>query len=531
LFEQASSRGHLQQSLNGLVSFPFTIRNQITTSFSTFEGALNLKDKLMQHQVDFGVETAELIDKDESAGYVISESKDVQRFQRLLDIFDQHNIGYYPITKSVTVDGKSFPSSHTFFVPLDQPQYRLIKSMFSTRKRFNDNTFYDVSNWNLLLSFNINFASVGKSIARLANLQDRNPDIETPVTNALSGDAYAFAFAWKHMQSPTLLNQLLANGIKVKVANRPFVAKTTNGDVAFEAGSVVIPLGLPQPQNILHIVEQASTKTNVKIWNVESGLTGQGIDFGSRNMIALDPVKVLLVGGSGTSQYEVGEIWHYFDQRLSMPSSIVEVDRLSRIEFADYSHIVMAQGNYSSLSETVKDDLKTWLNKGGVLIGQKTATRWFTENGWLKTKFLKGSEINQTFKTEDLRYGDQEALQGRMRVAGAVFESKIDLTHPLAFGYFSDALPLFRNSNLVMLPAEIPFVNVAMYDEKPLMAGYASDEIEGLIANSAAIVAHNVGRGKIIGFVDDLNFRGYWYGTSRLMANAIFMSPLINAGG
>jgi hypothetical protein len=43
LFEQASSRGHLQQTSNGLLSFPFTIRNQFVTALSTLEGAKALR--------------------------------------------------------------------------------------------------------------------------------------------------------------------------------------------------------------------------------------------------------------------------------------------------------------------------------------------------------------------------------------------------------------------------------------------------------------------------------------------------------
>ena len=34
LFEQASSRGHVQQSQNGVLTFPFTIKNQLTTTLS-----------------------------------------------------------------------------------------------------------------------------------------------------------------------------------------------------------------------------------------------------------------------------------------------------------------------------------------------------------------------------------------------------------------------------------------------------------------------------------------------------------------
>ena len=42
LFEQASSRGHGQQTANGLLTFPFTIRNQFVTTLSTLEGSMRL---------------------------------------------------------------------------------------------------------------------------------------------------------------------------------------------------------------------------------------------------------------------------------------------------------------------------------------------------------------------------------------------------------------------------------------------------------------------------------------------------------
>jgi hypothetical protein len=71
-------------------------------------------------------------------------------------------------------------------------------------------------------------------------------------------------------------------------------------------------------------------------------------------------------------------------------------------------------------------------------------------------------------------------------------------------------------------------MTVARYTESPLLAGYAASELEELVANSAAIVAHNYGRGKVIAFADNVNFRGYWYGTSRLLSNAIFMSGFID---
>ena len=53
LFEQASSRGHAQETDNGLLTFPFTIRNQFVTSLSTLEAARALRKEMLAFQRDF----------------------------------------------------------------------------------------------------------------------------------------------------------------------------------------------------------------------------------------------------------------------------------------------------------------------------------------------------------------------------------------------------------------------------------------------------------------------------------------------
>ena len=53
LFEQASARGHLHETKNGDLSFPFAIRNQVKTSLSTLEAAKNLRKELLSFQRNF----------------------------------------------------------------------------------------------------------------------------------------------------------------------------------------------------------------------------------------------------------------------------------------------------------------------------------------------------------------------------------------------------------------------------------------------------------------------------------------------
>ncbi|MFP3830803.1 hypothetical protein, partial [Pseudomonas sp. SIMBA_021] len=85
-----------------------------------------------------------------------------------------------------------------------------------------------------------------------------------------------------------------------------------------------------------------------------TGLTSKGADLGSRSMAVVKAPKVLLIGGQGTSQYEVGEVWYYLDRFVGVAPTIVEMTRLSSLELSDYSHIVLAHGNYNSLTDAEK---------------------------------------------------------------------------------------------------------------------------------------------------------------------------------
>ena len=527
LFEQASSRGHVQDTVNGELSFSQTIQNQVTTSLSTFAGALAHKQALLDYQIDFAKQTQKLIKDDDFAGYVLQEKSDKHRFATMLEILTAHQIQYSSLAKSVKVDGQTFESQHSIFVSLEQPQYRLIKSLFSTRKTFDDNTFYDVSNWNLPLAFNIQYQGLKKK----PKLTSEQNSASSKVLPKLSASAYAYAFSWDDYQAPKLLQRLLTNNVKVKLAGEALFAQTPQGGVSFAAGAVIVSTALEQPDNLTTIIETQSAELSISVHSVISGLTRQGIDLGSRKMFNIVEPKVLLVGGEGTSQYEVGEVWHYLDQHIDMPVSITDLDRLGKLTLDDYTHMIWVQGVYKNVPRRISQKIDQWLRAGGVLIGQKSAASWFSDQNWLKATVKSTSDLKSMFITEDLAYKDRENLSAKQRIAGAVFETKLDLSHPLAFGFKSGSLPVFRNSTLAFHQPTKPFITAAYYPKTPLLAGYTANELQEQIGGSAAVIAHNVGKGKVIAFANNINFRGVWYGTSRLLSNAIFMANFIDVQG
>lgn len=523
LFEQASSRGHIQESINGELAFPQTIQNQVTTSLSTFAGAMANKQALLAYQQQFFNETQDLYKDDKTRGYLIAASHDDARMRNVAEFFTAHKIDFQYLSEDFSFDQQRFAAG-SIFVPTDQAQYRLLKSLFSTRTSFADNTFYDVSTWNLPYAFDLNFAGVERSVRRRLKLTDSAPQFTA--THTLT-DAYAYAFEWHDYQSPAMLTQLLRDGLEVRIAGAGFSAKTTDGMHAFKPGTVVLPTGLEQPDNLREIIANYAQQYQINVHNITSGLTPSGIDLGSRQLLKIEMPRVAIVGGLGTSQYEVGEIWHFLDTRLHMPASIIEAQRLERVNLAQYTHIIFANGNYRNMSSSLAGKIDKWVNAGGILIGQKSGTELLIEKNWLNAEIMSDSEVDKLFATKDLQYGDREALQARKRIAGTVFMTHADLTHPLAFGLDDEQMPMFKNSNRVVRQPQEPFLVPFSYVDFPLIAGYADPKMADLVAETPAVVAHSFGRGQVIGFVDNMNFRGYWYGTSKLFANAIYMSPLI----
>lgn len=72
-----------------------------------------------------------------------------------------------------------------------------------------------------------------------------------------------------------------------------------------------------------------------------------------------------------------------------------------------------------------------------------------------------------------------------------------------------------------------PYDSPVMYTDNPLQSGYLYRGYKEVVKKSAAINIDAVGRGKVISMVDNLNFRAFWLGTSKLFMNAVFFGDII----
>jgi hypothetical protein len=529
LFEQASSRGHAQESIHGVVRFPFTIKNQIETSFSTLEAAQNMRIGLLDHMRRFYKEAAADAEDARVKAYVIGAQSDQARTYHLVDLLRRHQIDIYDLAETVEDDGKRFEPGKSFIIPTNQQQYKLLTALFEKRTSFQDSLFYDVSSFNVLASFNMPYTTLNR---RGFDEDLLGSKVEQPMMKPGSltgaGDAYAYLFEWDEYYAPRAVNRLQSAGVKVKVTTKPFSMSTSTGNHSFDYGTIMVSMGIQKvdAETIRSIMQTIATEDGIDVFGVGTGLTPQGIDLGSGSFEDMEQPKVAIIVGKGVSQYEAGEAWHLLDQRYGMAPSLIEMDRLNWMDLDRYNVIVMVNGGYGDLSEGTVEKMKRWLQDGNTLITTKYATRWAANNELTHVSF-KSEESSEEIP-DMKRYADLSNARGAQYIGGAIFNNVLDLTHPLGYGFNDANVPVFRNSTLFMEPSQNPYATPLRYTEDPLYSGYISDPNLDMLKGTAGIVVESVGNGKVISMVDNPNFRAFWYGTNKLFLNAIFFGQTIS---
>lgn len=522
LFEQASSRGHVQENQFGKITFPFAIRNHLVTSFSTLKAAYQLKDQLLEHQQKFYQEASQLAAADPVKAYVFGSEKDPMKSYHLVDLIRQHDIAIYPVKKETVKNGKSF-LNNAYAVPLDQPQYRLIKAMFETRTIFEDSLFYDVSSWTLPLAYNLNFESLNSKDYIQSNLGDQITDADWPTGNLSGLSDYAYIFEPYGYYAHRAINRLQKQGIKVELAHNAHVTENQR----FASGSLIVPLGIQKDkqQIIENTLSVIAREDGIDVYGLNTGRSIAGSDLGSRKIEVLEKPEIALLVGEGVDYTEAGEVWHLLDQKMDVPVTLLPCESLNKADLSRYNKLIVVDGSDRMINESGVEKIKTWVNKGGVLITWKQGGKWLADRGISNAEYIENPKDTSSYR----RYEDVSLNQGAQVVGGAIFEARIDNSHPLCYGFEEEVMPLFRDHSLMFKKAKNPYANPIHYSKNPLISGYISKQNLSLLPNTPAVIVSRVGKGRVINFADNPNFRAFWYGTNKLFMNALFFGQSISA--
>ena len=515
LFEQGSSRGHVQESENGLLTFPFTIRNQFTTALSTIEAANNMRPKILKYQQDFYKGVKSEAARSKTKAIVFGDSKDAAKSWHLAEILNRHKIKFHELANDANISGKAYSKGASYVVPMNQKNHRLIKAMFEKRTTFTDSLFYDISAWTFPLAFNVDYTELGT----LNNAGAEITDFKPLTGNVSSQSNYAYLFEWNEYYTPKALNSIVEKGLRAKVAKSPF---TLEGNT-YDYGTIMVPV---QNQDLnaaeLHsFLQEVAKESHLNITAVGTGLT-KGIDLGSNDFDPIEKQKIAILVGDGIRSYDAGEIWHLFDTRYNIELTKIDASYFGRFDLHKYTDIIVPSSYGSFQSKKNADKLKTWVKNGGTLIGYRSAVEWFDKNEFLKLKFKK-----DTLVAKNIPFDKKGDFLGAQVTGGAIFETKLDRSHPINFGYKNNKLALFRNSNIYIEADKDSYNNPIQYTSNPLLSGYISEENEAMIKNTVPFQVNRMGKGRVIAFTDNTNFRAFWYGTNKLLMNAIFFGGMM----
>jgi hypothetical protein len=518
LFEQSSSRGHLQETQNGILSFPFTIKNQFIASLSTIKASLSMRNELLNYQKSFFAEA----NTEPTKAYIFGGNGDKRSVAEMIKIMRQHEINIYEVDKPLTIQNKKFQKGDSYIVPTNQPNHRLIRGIFEKRTTFDDSLFYDISAWSLPHCMNVPYAESLENLPLGAKLNEN----KATKGSVFGKSEYAYLFEWDAYLAPKVAYSLQEKGITLKVATLPLQAPIEgNKTKDFSYGTVMISLGLNPKytaDELYKILEELGANTTVDFYGINTGLTPTGIDLGSSYFSTMRQPKALMIVGNGVNPNDAGEIWHLLDTRIGIPLTMADIETVNAVNLAKYNTIIVSGGNYGKLND---EKIKRWVSEGGTIIALTEGAEWAVGKGLSVAKLKK-------FPADTLGpkpYALAEKIKGAQTIPGTILEVNIDQTHPICYGYKQNSMSIFKDNSIVFEKIKDPYNAPLFYTEKPLISGYITPKKEKLVKNSPSIITNTIGQGKVISMADNPNFRAFWYGTNKLFLNALFFSAQIQA--
>ena len=512
LFEQASSRGHVQETKYGTITFPFTIRNQYVSGLTTVKAAVENEKTLKDYQKMFFETAITGWKPTRIRGYYMEDEGDRNRFKAFADKLLLHRIRFYKSGKG-------------YVVPTAQKQYRMVQTFFETYSKYRDSVYYDASAWSVA-----NFYHMPYKTQTALNLQEEITDLsQLPEAPAPQKASYAYLIDYQDYNANAALYYLQSKGLVLASGFKPFSLETKrSGKMTFKAGTLMLPVSRQKasPEQVHQWVMEAWEKYKVPVYAVSTGYTPAGVDLGSRYFRTLDQPKVALLIGEGTNSYEAGEVWHLLDTRVHMPVSKLRLAQFKRMDLSKYNTLVMISGRYR-LDKQDQEKLKNWTSAGNTLITIGSASSWIIDRKLVKEEKTKGAKKDSSV-TKRMPYIDAPELEGKEEVGGIILEADLDLTHPLGFGYAKGRIPVYKNNEVWLKPSKNKYSTVAKYTQDPHIDGFiTAKNMEEFVKPSASLLVSPLGGGRVILFADNPNFRGSWYGTNRLFLNALFLGQHI----
>ena len=446
---------------------------------------------------------------------------------------------------------------------------------------------YDTTAFNFTMMFGLPAITVPQDLKD--NLTNWTP---SPESLEINQDAVIWAVDGKDDRSVAFAARLLEQNVQVRIIDKN---STLSGHDLSRGSVAVIAMDNPTSNNLHEIIKTVATDLNISVVSIESGFGPKELpDWGGRHFRLLKKPQIAILSHSGFSSYDVGVSWWSLDHHLGIRHSQLNSSLTGYGDLRRYNTIILPSGN-PDLSDYAKNTLMDWVKQGGTLIANNRSTRTIISSDGmgsvksLNTTFDKSksynidlmreiysledkidisnvndnkvdAEITYPWETSDVTYTKEQLemrdkWQSTLMPSGAIVSARADSENWLTFGA-EDVVPvLYGNYPILMtggnstaalrigelIPnkdSKTKTINWSQipsgYDLNVRMSGLVFPEASQRIANSAYLTREKIGKGQIILFSGEPNFRGSARGTNRLWLNAVIYgsglgtNPLVN---
>ncbi|QLE02406.1 zinc carboxypeptidase [Galbibacter sp. BG1] len=492
---------------------------------------LTLKDRIAHHYttglstVEMASKNAEELNKQFAEFYSNKDftyksyalAGDNEKIKALTKVLDLHRIKYgytkanvkgmrFADKKSGSLEGDDYK----LVVSTNQPKSTLVTVLFEPETKLSDSLTYDITAWSLPYAYGLD------AVASTSLVNTTSESMEGSNNTTFNNNAYAYVTDWNGMDDARFLAALLRENVKVRFTHEPF---ELNGK-SFDRGSLIVTKSdNANKKDFLKILEKATNENQQEITAVGTGFVDAGKDFGSSAVEMIKPVKIAALSGGSVSTLNFGEVWHFFEQQLNYPITVLDDDYFDRIDLGDYDVLILPQ--LFNIDDTRMESIKEWVRNGGKLIAIGNAVDVLDKDKAFGIEAKKQDEKEKDSIKNPQSYALSSREYIKNLITGAIYKTKVDVTNPLAYGYGDTYFTLkLSGDGYAYLDSENA---VYIEDEKAPIAGFAGSNAQKLQSNSLVFGTEDFGRGKVVYLVDNPIFRGFWENGKLFFVNALFM--------
>jgi len=469
----------------------------------------------------------------EYKAYVIKASNGEDKINNLISLLNKHQIAYGTVESALKSKGLSYATNKTEKLDIEtndlvissfQAKSNLIKALFEPHTTLKDSLTYDITAWSLPYARGLETYAITTKIVTQPYKVSTNEGSVNSVENA-----YAYISKWNSTKDVTFLAYLLQNKVKVRYTKEKF---TIEGK-SFDAGSLIITKSGNQKLKDFHnIISEGSKKFQRQITAVQTGMVTSGYDFGSSNIAFIKAPKIAVLTGKETSSLGFGAIWHFFEQQIHYPVTVIGTEYFEDIDLHDYTVLIFPSGYYRQLLDKNQlERLNDWVKNGGKIIAINNAVAAFADSEIFEISNYEDEEVKEALKKEKdsikkqarlEQYGDQERNYISNLITGSIFKTTLDTTNPLGYGYKGDYYTLKVSDDRYAYLESGNNVGV-IKDKTNLISGFAGKNAIKTVDQSLVFGVENKGKGSVVYLVDDPLFRSFWENGKLLFSNAVFI--------